>query len=261
VLSISLSVRATKRIDTLRCVNQGKIGVFSDRERNSLLIRRFISCLMYCKGSYQLRVKRFMRTGCKHWGSPCMMRRTTDGSPPADLPIRMSSSFELMTFRIILRDCLKSTSDIASGRKRRTKPTGRKKTSVGRKKELLDGIAGMMDCCVTSTWKKMPPGPADDPLSATANRTQAFPILQAAALIMRTGQESLGARLVSRQAKKKGPHSHRRRKGQWIGSDRGCFISGPSEKSRSGQIGRSVGTRGRIPIFSTPTFYCVWSRP
>jgi hypothetical protein len=22
---------------------------------------------------------------------------------------------------------------------------------------LLDGIAGMMDCCVTSTWKKMPP--------------------------------------------------------------------------------------------------------
>jgi hypothetical protein len=48
-----------------------------------------------------------------------------------------------MTFRIKLRDCLKSTSDIASGRKRRTKPKGRKTTSVGRKKEL-DGIVGML---------------------------------------------------------------------------------------------------------------------
>jgi hypothetical protein len=48
-------------------------------------------------------------------------------------------------------------------------------------------------------------------------------------------QGSLGARLVSRQAKKKGPHSHRRREGQWTGRDRGCFVSGHSEKSRSGQ--------------------------
>jgi hypothetical protein len=82
--------------------------------------------------------------------------------------------------------------------------TGSKTTSVGRNKEL-HGIAGMM---IVFYLEENVIRSADDALSDTT-RTYAFPILQAAVLIIIMRTEKKHRRLMSRVARKKWPDSHR----------------------------------------------------